>query len=62
MASTLDSINRELGRCLPIYGCERYGAGDEQWEWSDEIKVGVVHEFHIRVEENRMYVRIGARG
>ena len=60
--STLDSINWEFGVCIITFPCGRYGGGDDQWGWSDEIEVGVLQEFHIWMEEKRVYVRIGEDG
>ena len=60
--STLDSINWEFGVCVITFPCARYGLGDDQWGWSDEIEVGGLQEFHIWMEEERMYVRIGEDG
>ena len=62
LPSTLDSINWEFGVCVISFACARYGRGDDQWGWSDEIEVGVLQEFHIWMEEERMYVRIGEDG
>ena len=61
-ATALDSVNWEFGRCIPIYGCSRFGRGEDQWGWSDEIEVGVLQEFHIWMEADRAYVRIGEDG
>jgi len=57
-----DSVNWEFGVCILHFACERYGSGDDQWGWSDEIDVGMLQDFHIWMEEDRMYVRIGEDG
>ncbi len=57
-----DSINWELGRCLLDFDCRRHGRADDQWGWSDEIEVGVLQEFHIWMEGDRMFIRIGENG
>ena len=57
-----DGVNREFGRCIPIYGCTSRPGWEGQHGWSDEIEVGVLREFHIWMEEDRVYVRIGEGG
>lgn len=58
-----DSVNWEFGRCIgSTFPCARYGGSDDLWGWSDEIEVGVLQEFHIWMEGDLAYVRIGEDG
>ena len=57
-----DSANWELGRCISGFPCRTGPGWEDQYGWSDEIKVGVLQEFHIWMEEDRAYVRIGEDG
>jgi len=57
-----DSANWEFGVCFPQGGpCENPG-WENQYGWSYEIEVGMLQEFHIWMEEDRTYVRIGEDG
>ena len=57
-----DSVNWEFGRCIPIYPCWTAPGWEDHYGWSNEIEVGVLREFHIWMEEDRVYVRIGEDG
>ena len=58
-----DSANWEFGVCFPHQGgpCENPG-WENQYGWSDAIEAGVLQEFHIWMEEDRTYVRLGEDG
>ena len=57
-----DSVNWEIGLCYDDLTCWSTPAWEGQSGWNDGIEVGVLQEFHIWMEEDRMYVRIGEDG
>ena len=57
-----DSVNWELGVCYPSGPCMMYVDWTDQYGWSDDIEVGVLQEFHIWMEGDLAYVRIGEDG
>ncbi len=57
-----DSVNWEIGLCYDDSTCWTAPPGEGQSGWSDDIEVGVLQEFHIWMEGDRMYIRIGEDG
>ena len=54
-----DVRNWELGYCVGSGSCWWSGG---QHGWSDEIEVGVLREFHIWMDDDLAYIRIGEDG
>lgn len=57
-----DSVNWEFGVCVSTFTCWSAPGWDDQYGWSEEIEVGVLQEFHIWMEGDLAYVRIGEDG
>ena len=56
-----DSVNWQFGNCWG-FSCNTSVNKGDQYGWSDDIEVGVLQEFHIWMEGDLVYVRIGEDG
>ncbi|MDE2761199.1 MAG: hypothetical protein OXQ94_13105 [Gemmatimonadota bacterium] len=60
--AAVDSTNWAFGTCISGFPCWTAPGWENQYGWSDEIEVGVLQEFHIWMEGDHAYVRIGEDG
>lgn len=60
--AAVDSTNWAFGTCISGFPCWTAPGWEDQYGWSYEIEVGVLQEFHIWMEGERAYVRIGEDG